>query len=352
MKKLLPILLVIIIGAGAWYYMHSKSTVTPSGGTTAAGSQTTAANTTSTEGAHGSLSSPASDDKNGPTDAEDEDADEDVRPAIEVYKTAEEALAAVKAGAKDYDDITLERFVQLGNCSWCGEFYKTLSNQLVDAASTDDERAYFGEILAISGVVDNVKTIVQAIENAPNKEQAGIFAESLELAIGDDSVVNFLAEEFKSQNELVQESAIAAVTGQGSRLAAEVLYKQTIEKGDPDGYYSLGIGLGEFVPNPEVLPYLQEQVEKRDKFSHLALKSMLNEGAQGLRMVFDILTNSKSAEADKEMLKGAVDHVIYDEESETFLKKAAENTSQPLVADFAKQILEDFNLDDSSKADE
>ena len=69
-------------------------------------------------------------------------------------------------------------------------------------------------------------------------------------------------------------------------------------------------------------------------------------------MVFDILTNSKSAEADKEMLKGAVDHVIYDEESETFLKKAAENTSQPLVADFAKQILEDFNLDDSSKADE
>ena len=108
-----------------------------------------------------------------------------------------------------------------------------------------------------------------------------------------DDVVTELSGYVNSNNELLQESAVAAITNQGSKLAAETLYKHTVEKGDADGYYSLGIGLGELIPDDETLPYLNELVSKRDKYSHLAVKALLN---RRFRLMVPTLT-SKSSES-------------------------------------------------------
>jgi len=163
--------------------------------------------------------------------------------------------------------------------------------------------------------------------------------------MGKDDVVEFLREHLDASNESLREASVAAVTNQGSRLAAEALYKNTVERGDPDGYYSVGIGLAELVPNEETLPYLQEIALNRDQYSHLAVKALINGGQPGLQIVFDILNNSKDGEADKKLLQEAIDHVNYDEETEAFLKKTVENSKQHVAVEFAKKILEDFNTD-------
>jgi len=82
---------------------------------------------------------------------------------------------------------------------------------------------------------------------------------------------------------------------------------------------------------------------KRDQYSHLAVKALINGGQPGLQIVFDILNNSKDGEADRKLLQEAIDHVNYDEETEAFLKKTVETSKQGIAVDFAKQILDDFN---------
>ena len=98
------------------------------------------------------------------------------------------------------------------------------------------------------------------------------------------------------------------------------------------------IGLAELGPSEETLPYLQEIALKRDQYSHLAVKSLINGGQPGLQIVFDILNNSKDSEADKRLLQDAIDHVNYDEETEAFLKKTIETSKQTVAVEFAKSI--------------
>lgn len=96
------------------------------------------------------------------------------------------------------------------------------------------------------------------------------------------------------------------------------------------------------------MPYLQELVLKQDQYSHLALKSLLNGGQAGLQIVMDSLNTSPNADADRAMLKDAIDHVSFDE-TEAYVRKVAESSINPVVLEFAKRILEDF---ESNKQDE
>ncbi len=355
MKKILPILALVLVAGGAWYFSLNRGTPpthteTPSGGrdTTngAAASNQDNPSGINPESVFGSGASlPISGDPKELFDANGE-----TRPAPELYKTADEALAAVRKGASDYDDIVLEQFSRLGeDCTWCSAFYKNIKDILNDPTTGSDQRSYFAEILAVSGRTENLKILTELVKSAPNQETADVYAEALELSIGGDDVVKFLSESFNDQNESLREAAIAGVTNQGTRLAAENLYKATVEKGDPNGFYDLGIGLAELVPNEETMPYLQELVLKRDDYSHLALKAMLNAGESGLRLAMDILTNSKDIDADRKLLKDAVDHVSFDEETESYLKKLVDDSKQPLVVEFAKQILADFSASDGDK---
>jgi len=348
MKKLLPLIILVLIVGGAWFFSRGSgsapgsSTGGPAGSAGVVGSGEGQADGGTTSGGAGTDGTRGDDAMF--------DGDGDTRPAAEMYKTLEDALRAVKDGAGQYDDIVLEQFTLPGeDCSWCPAFYASVKELLLDPATPQDQQSYYAEILAISGRVENLQTLADAVTNAPNKETADLYAEALELTVGGDEVVKFLGEQMGATNETLREAAVAGMTNQGSRLALELLYKNTVERGDPDGYYSLGIGLGESVPEEEALPYVQELALKRDQYSSLAVKSMINAGLPGLKLVFDMLTNSKDPEFDRGMLKDAVDHVNYDEETEAFLKKASESPNQPLVAEFAKQILEDFNVDEQSE---
>lgn len=355
MKKLLPLFVLIVVVAGIWFAVSKSggaSSTTATGGTTA---NNTLAPSPIPAVPVGGNTAHVNQNPDDATDAEDdgEDVDIDTRLAPEVYKNADDALNAVKNGAKDYDDVILSQFTQPGeDCTWCDTFYKSIKDLINAPDAKPEQKSYYAEILAISGRVDNVSTLVDLIKNAKKPEEAQLYAEALELSVGKDDVVTYLAEQLKSKDQTLKESSIAAITNQGSRLSAEILYKNTVEGGNPDGYYSQGIGLGELVPSEDAMPYLQELVQKRDQYSHLAVKSLLNSGLPGLRIVMDTLTNSKDPEADKLMLKDAIDHVNYEEDVETYLKKLVETSKQPLVVDFAKSVLTDFATQDAESGEE
>lgn len=272
----------------------------------------------------------------------------DERKASEVYHTADEALTAIKQAALEYDDLVLERFSNIGEgCAWCPDFYAAVKDMLLSPSVDSDQKSYYAEVLAVSGDINNIKTLVDATLNAPNSENAEIFAEALEISNLDEDGLLMLKEHLNSSNPTLQEATVAAFTYQGSRLAVETLYQKTLDNGDPDGYYSLGIGLGEVIPDPESIPLLQEVMSKRDQYSHLAVKALLNGGLPGLMIVFDGLNVSSNPTFDKEnLLKDAIDHVSYDEQTENYLQQQIQSSKNPVAVEFAKEILKDFELED------
>lgn len=352
MKKLLPLLILVVVVAGIWFAVSKSGSPSAGSGSTAGSANNTLAPTPIAAVPVGTAAGQASatDDEG---DGDEDYVDIDTRLAPEVYKNAEDALNAVKNGSKDYDDVILSQFTQPGeDCTWCDSFYKSVKDLINAPDAKPEQKSYYAEILAISGRVDNISALVDLIKNAKKPEEAQLYAEALELSVGKDDVVNYLAEQLKTKDETLKESSIAAITNQGSRLSAEILYKNTVESGNPDGYYAQGIGLGELVPTEEAMPYLQELVQKRDQYSHLAVKSLLNSGLPGLRIVMDSLTNSKDPEADKLMLKDAIDHVNYEEDVESYLKKLVEESKQPLVVEFAKNVLSDFAAQEAESSEE
>ncbi|MCO6429301.1 MAG: hypothetical protein J5J00_00445 [Deltaproteobacteria bacterium] len=359
MKKILPVLSIVVIAGAIWYFVTSGGTPpTPAGTSSAAAVNSNVDNDPAAGAAAVAPQQNSFPDLVGTPDEDDEEdieglEEEDVRPATEIYKTADEALLAVKNASKNYDDIVLEQFSEMSpNCSWCPAFYTSLAEMMTSQNSTQDERSYYAEVLAISGRVDNVKTLVESIKNAAKPDDADLYAEALELASGKDDVTTYLGSQLSGSNDTLREALVAAITNQSSRLAADILYKHTVERGDADGYYSEGIGLGEFIPDEEAMPFLQELVLKRDQYSHLAAKALLNSGIDGLRVLADSLENSKDYDFDDNLLKDAVDHTNFDPEVEEYLKTLLNTTKNPSVKKFAQASLDSFSEEDFGDEEE
>ena len=355
MKKFLPLLVVfLVVVAGIWFLAlsNSKNNTSTNGQTSAKDSADVKANA-----ATGNVSDPgklAEDMQDSDADDEEDDdgvVDQDEKPASDVYKSADEALKAVKQGASDYDDTILEQFTQPGeNCTWCDSFYKSLREMVALPETSEDEKSYYAELLAISGRAENVSLLVDTIKQLGDNEKGDVFAEALELTVGGNDVVKYLGEQLNTDNQLLKESLIAAITNQGSQSAAELLYKQSVQSNDPDGYYSLGIGLGEFVPDESAMPYLRELAQKRDQYSHLAVKSLLNAGVDGLKAVFDVLADSKDPEADRALLKDWTDHLSFDDETESYLKSVVANYKNENIKKIAQEALDSINSDHSEQS--
>ena len=60
---------------------------------------------------------------------------------------------------------------------------------------------------------------------------------------------------------------------------------------------------------PEAFPFLQDLVRRRDQYSHLAVKALLNAGQDGISEVISLLSEVEGAKPDKGLLQNAVDHV-------------------------------------------
>lgn len=346
MKKVGIIVGVLIIVGLVWYF------ASPQGAEVSSSANRTKASSASELPANGqgnvALEQQSGDE---PLVGEEEDEYYDEyayeRPATELYASAEEALAAVEKGAVDYDDLVLEQFSDLGeNCAWCDDFYISVRERMFAGDTTPDERSYYAEVLAVSARRDNIQTLVAAVQEASDPDDVDIYAESLELSILDDESIELLQPHMTSDNEILKEASIAAVTNQGTRRAVEVLYEDTRQKGDPDGYYSLGIGLGEVIPEEEAYPLLQDIMNQRNEYSHLAVKALLNGGVDGLKLVVDGLTASGDPETDRKLLENAIDHVSYEEEVEQYLSEVIKNSNNPVVVEFSKEVLEDFEVEE------
>ena len=277
---------------------------------------------------------------------------EDIKPATDVYANATEAYDAVLKAAADYDDIVLEQFANLRNCSWCPEFFDSIKEKVVSKDLSENDRSYLAELLAVTGNVDNIKTLIEAYKNDTTDGEREVFIEALELSSGSEELLNYLKEELNTQDEALKESILAAVTNNGSTKAIEALYNETLKSGDKDGFYSLGIGIAEIIPEKEAIPYLVEIANKRDDYSHLAIKSLLNDGADGLREVVEIISRSNNSEENKRLLQDAIDHVGFDEDTERYVDNILATSSHPDVIAFAKEIKEDLASEDDDYDDD
>lgn len=357
MNKALPVILIALIAVGgAWFYLKGSNQPTessPPSPTSVSANEVQGSEVN--QGSSNRNVNSIAHDGNTPEDVEDEDEDdleeEDI-PAGDKYKNAQEAMEAIKKGSLIYDDTILQQFVKPGeNCTWCDQVYSQLRGLLKDAQQSSEQKSYFGEILAVSGKLDNIRAIVNEVSTTQNPSDKESLAESLELTIGGDDVVKYLSEFAASNDEMLKEAAIAAISNQGSRLSAEVLYKAAVESNNPDGYYSSGIGLGELVPDEEAYSYLQELIMKQDEYSHLGVKALLNAGLPGLKLVVDSMSVSPNAEKDKDLLKDAVDHVGYDDETKEYITKLISTTKSPTLQQFGQEILNEFNLIEEEEKD-
>ena len=299
MKKLFPLALILVVVAVGWMAMNKDGT----GSSATTKSATAARSTDGSKATEASSSLPTSNDALQLSPTEDDDEvdeylEEEIKPATEIYSSAEEAMAALNKAAIDYDDLVLEQFAELDDsCSFCPELYAEVQKKIFAADTNEDEKSYFAEVLAISGRVENVEFLIGAIEKAPNPDMADVLTEALEITYGGDDVVDYLGEQLSTKDETLKESVVAALTNHGSRQAIDLLYAETVNSGDPDGYYSLGIGLGEIIPEEDAMPYLVDLANKQDEYSHLAVKALLNAGNEGLKQVMDIVEMIANAQA-------------------------------------------------------
>jgi hypothetical protein len=350
MKKLLPLLLIIAgIGAGWWFYNSQQASVgsssSPSGSPSNPG-DTSVTVSTGSDGSQPNSADSASDASRAALINSAKIAGEgieEIKTAAETYASADEAFAAALKGAKDFDDSILEQFTEPGpDCSWCPQFYNSVQELVTNPNTPQDQKSYMAELLAISGRPDNVQVLVDSIKNARSSAEADIYAEALELTLGKDDVTKVLGEQLSTTNDTLRESAVAAITNQGTRQAAELLQKHVSERNDPDAYYSQGTGPAEFIPDDEAMPFVQEQVAKRDAYSPQWAKAMVNAGLPGLQSLFDQLDGSSNLEADRALVKGIIDHVNYEDGVKELADNVIANNRNQAAIELARQIKDEI----------
>lgn len=354
MKKVIVFVLVVVVAISIWM-ISSRGTLPPPPATqpTAPSSEVARNDLSSSAPSQGNpapLSPPALDGSGKKPGSSDEpvviEAEElpQLKPAGEAYTSADDAMAAVLNGSKDYDDAILEQFTLPGpECSWCPQFYTSAREKVSDPSTPQEQRAYLAEILAISGKIENVQALAESIKGAQSNDEADLYAEALELALGDSEVVKYLGDQMVSPNDTLREASVAAITNQGSVQAVELLSKHVKDRGDPDGYYANGIGPAELIPEEEALPQVQELIHERNEYSHLWVKSALNAGMPGLRIVIAELETSSNPEADKALLKDAMDHINLEDGLQEYANEIISRNKSQSAVDLATKIKEEFN---------
>ena len=355
MKKgiILALVVGLLVGVGAWLSSRPENVAAPTANNTANSATKSKesdpnvinSGSAATDSKDNSSSAQVINQKStNPTTPEDEeDYLEEVKPATEVYANATEALEAVKNGAQRYDDLVLEQFVGLKDCSWCPEFFDGVKELMLAQSSDNDLKSYSAEILALSGSVDNVNSLFEALNSAEEGDAGNLYAEAIELAYGDDQLVTYLNDKLTSDNKTVKEAALAAMTNHDSPSAIEAMYKATTASNDPDGFYSQGLGLGEMIPSEESLTPLTDIAKKNDQYSHLAIKSLLNYGVDGLKIVQTVVSDLDDASVAK-LLENAVDHVSFDGDVKQMAQTGSQSAKTESEKKFWSAVLEEIKL--------
>lgn len=240
-------------------------------------------------------------------------------PSASVDQVSQQAIALLKQAAQTNDREIYKQIASLPKgCRGCSEFFEQTRSVFADKALNYDQRLFLAGALAASGDSANQSFLVGEIRKAANDPasaelSAAALARQLERQqqggpISDD-VIDDLSNDLGEENPYLRDAALSILTRQGSLEAAQALYNYTLENQDRDGFYRQGMGLGHIKPSQEAFPFLRDLVRRRDQFSHLAVKALLNAGQDGISEVISLLGEVDGPKPDKGLLQNAVDHV-------------------------------------------
>lgn len=209
-------------------------------------------------------------------------------------------------------------------------------------------RWFLANALAQSGTSHNQSLVVdqmKAAANNPNaNESPSTFAQALQEAPLTGETVDQVSVDLASENPYVREAAVSILTKQGTVEAAQKLYDHTVERGDPDGYYRDGMGIAAMHPQAETLPYLEQLIEQRDQYSHLAVKALLNYGREGLDKVIEMIATSKDIPGDSKLLHNASDHIANDPNTLALMNSLSSSPNKAL-RNLADTVLREKGID-------
>jgi hypothetical protein len=78
---------------------------------------------------------------------------------------------------------------------------------------------------------------------------------------------------------------------------------------------------------------------------------MVNAGLPGLQALFDQLETSNNPEADRNLIKGAIDHVNFEDGVKELADTVALNNKNPAAVELAKQIQDELAGQEADEAE-
>jgi hypothetical protein len=98
------------------------------------------------------------------------------------------------------------------------------------------------------------------------------------------------------------------------------------------------------------MPAVQDYVALSDKYSDKWALSLINAGLPGLQVLFQQLENSNNPEADRYLIKGAIEHVNFEDGIKELAETVIANNKSPVAVDLAKQIRDEVATQESDEA--
>jgi len=252
---------------------------------------------------------------------------------------AAEAVRSIFTAADAGDTRVIQLFTnpqELGACPWCNEMFEKLADVLTDPQSSDGRRFFASQILSLARNVESTKQLLNAIKSTNDPTQRENAIDALGLTKGTDEIIDLVNTELKATSDAQTRQALVAMLGyQHSLAAAEGLYNDLLTHGEPEGFAEKGIGLVIFSADESAIPFLRDKAALGDKYSAIALTSLLESGEQGGEEALVALNRMRDqASAEKIAAKSATLVRWRNPESWLFLRERLAAERDPKTAKF------------------
>jgi hypothetical protein len=94
-------------------------------------------------------------------------------------------------------------------------------------------------------------------------------------------------------------------------------------------------------PEPEAFPFLEDLVRKQDQYSHLALKALLNGGADGVGAAMSLLAEIPGSVANRALIMGAVDHIPMYGPTLKYIESLT-SSPNPTIKELARDVVREY----------
>lgn len=233
------------------------------------------------------------------------------------------------------------------HCADCDQIFAAVKQQFAALAVGADpvKVKLLASALAQSERAEMVQEIISRYRAASGDPAIQtMLAESLELVSGDEEVSRELAPLVRpEEGEELKEAAVTGLSGMNDTVAAEALLQFARSVGDGKGGYDTAVGLGEFIPNAEAVPFLQRVAADGSAEAPLAIRALFNGGAESTKSAIEAILAVPESEQQR-LLSGAQSHVLMEPLTLDYLKSLAaggQRLSAPLRAFIAEILAKD-----------